>query len=311
MDTANHMPRRISASASVRMPPHSPGRDTVSFSVDAAGRLFFWSAERVDLGYYDEGVYRFLLFSDESVMRLPIPDTAASSPLLVPFSDGRLLTIDCRGGDSDREHNAIVYAHSGEKLADFHTDDAVQDVQISPGGYIWVSYFDQSETGQSDCFSSGGQRLFSYASFWKGKNLPRMYDCYALNVPNDREAWFYYFRDFPLVCVRDFQLGGKWDASPVRGARSFAVDSRYALFAGMYQKVDEKGDSALHSTAHGDLLLLTLSTGVIEPLQLVYDSQSDRIVPVDYDLKQCVGRGSRLYVSDGSFIHIVDLTQIA
>lgn len=305
--------RQVTPVHSVSLPPRLAGRDVARFTVDAAGGLFVWTPERVDLDYYGPGILRFLHFhfADERVTRLPIPETEMHVPLLVPFVDGRLLLLSPRVDLETRRDNATVYDPAGRPLASFRTGDAVADVQVTATGNIWVSHFDES-VRTLDCYSATGEQLFRYGKQPPAGNLPGMLDCYALNVASERDVWVYGYPDFPLLWLRDHQRAGCWDASVVRGSHAFAVDGERVLVAGQYPEYDAEGRLVRGSGKHRLLYLLTLATGVVEALQPVYpaDEYMQHRVPIRFKRRQCVGRGGRLYLSDGEDVYVFDLTQL-
>jgi hypothetical protein len=134
-------------------------------------------------------------------------------------------------------------------------------------------------------------------------------------VPDDHDVWVYAYPEFPLVRLRDLAGAGHWDASAVPGARAFAVDGERVLFAGRYPSVDGYGEVVTGTVHHRLLYLLTLATGAVETLVPVYPRYPEEpfaasTVPIRFDRRACVGRGSRLYVSDGEDVHIFDLAAL-
>ena len=90
------------------------------------------------------------------------------------------------------------------------------DVQTTSDGHIWVSYIDEAVfgggIGQNGvvCFDSQGQAIFKYFEFAEQNQLPFIDDCYAMNVVSDEEVWLCYYKDFPLVSIKNFQLNQWW-----------------------------------------------------------------------------------------------------
>ena len=276
-----------------RLPPQDVGRGPTQVAIDANGTPLLWSAERVDRGYYLDGVYRFLRFVGESVEKLPIPPLAGLHPRLYPFVDGRLLALFTRTSRGELRDNAFVFGNDGKLLESFRTADAVADAQISATGDIWVSYFDESDEGQLDCFDDRGQRLFTYHPLWEEHDLPPLVDSYALNVSSDTETWVYYYSDFPLVHLVDRRLAGHWDASTVPGAHAVAVDGHRALCAGRYNRPN-------------GLFLFDLQTGSVEELQAAYESGRD----VSLEGSRWLGRGPRLYIGDSFHLYTIDMADL-
>jgi hypothetical protein len=123
--------------------------------------------------------------------------------------------------------------------------DGIQDVQITAGGEIWVSYSDEGVFGNygwglgSDsppigasglvCFDTNAKKTWSYEA---PVGLGPIDDCYALNVGRE-VIWAYYYSDFPLVRIgRDRQIQA-WRTG-IGGATAIAVDESRVLFFGGY-----------------------------------------------------------------------------
>jgi hypothetical protein len=91
---------------------------------------------------------------------------------------------------------------------------------------IWASYFDEGVFGAGIgrnglvCFDPLGEPLFRYAELAQSTGMPSIDDCYALNVCNDR-VWLSYYSDFPLVCLKDFQLAALF--KPEASFNAFAM----------------------------------------------------------------------------------------
>lgn len=144
--------------------------------------------------------------------------------------------------DDDEDRNAHVYDASGRHLRSFPAGDGIQDVQTTPDGRIWVSYFDEGVFGGTKlggmglvCLDGRGHCSFRFTDILDD-GLPGICDCYALNVVSDREVWLCYYTDFPLVKLLDNKVDGIWPRFPVGGSPGFAVDGELTLFAGGYSR---------------------------------------------------------------------------
>lgn len=291
--------RSVGITQLLRLPLRDIGRGPINIAIDAVGDAFVWIAERTDIGRGYRGTYRFLRASGSDLRRLPIPESTGIAPGLYPFTDGRLLLIFRR--ESGDRFNAIVYSRAGEELARFTTSDAVEDVQITADGRIWVSYFDESGDGQLDCFTSDGERIFRFASLLPPAKayadhdsaLRAFIDCYALNVSSENTAWAYYVPGFRLVRIVDLKLAGVWDASAIPGSHAFAIDGRRALFAGTYDRDD-------------GLFLFDLKTGAVEEIQALHANGT----AVTVHRRDCIGRGTRLYVNRGMHLSVIALESL-
>ncbi len=145
-----------------------------------------------------------------------------------PLDDGWLLAERRRG-------RAIVYDRKGRVCAEVDLGDASEDVQTTPDGDIWVSYFGEGVFGGSlgadgvICFDRTGTPIFRYRDFAEKHNLPPIHDAHAMNVSGPGEVWLNYSSDFPLVLLRDFTLENFWPRfGPVGNA--FALRDGAALY---------------------------------------------------------------------------------
>jgi len=128
-----------------------------------------------------------------------------------PFGEGWLL-CDGRGGRAD------VFDRQGRAQRTLDLGDAIEDVQTTAGGKIWVSYFDEGVYGSGLqnqqgvlCFNQSGEIIFKYFDFAKKHDLPFVDDCYAMNVPSEDEVWLCYYSAFPLVAITNFQMERVWE----------------------------------------------------------------------------------------------------
>jgi hypothetical protein len=146
-----------------------------------------------------------------------------------PFEDGWLLG-DRRGG------RANLHDRTGRFLRSITLGDASEDLQTTPDGRIWVSYFDEgvfgSDIGRHGvvCFDGEGNPLFKYADFAEQAGLPLVSDCYAMNAAASGDVWLNYYTDFPLVHLRNFALEDVWMCFGMLG-NAFAVRDRAVVYA--------------------------------------------------------------------------------
>jgi hypothetical protein len=137
------------------------------------------------------------------------------------FEAGWLLG-ERRGG------RTTIYDKHGAVRSTIDLGDASEDLQTTPDGLIWVSYFDEGVFGASIgqqglvCFNSAGEPVFKYAEFAEQADLPMICDCYAMNVDQTSAVWINYYTDFPLVRLRNFKLDQVWNSFGVLG-KTFAV----------------------------------------------------------------------------------------
>jgi len=105
----------------------------------------------------------------------------------------------------------------GQQTAILDLGDAIEDLQTTSDGRIWVSYFDEGVFGGGIganglvCFDAKGELKFEFAKLAEVSRLPHIDDCYALNVC-DEHVWLSYYSDFPLIRLKDFQIDKTWKA---------------------------------------------------------------------------------------------------
>jgi hypothetical protein len=204
-----------------------------------------------------------------------------------PFGEGWLLG-ESRGGRAD------VYDGTGQPRRTLDLGDASNDLQTTPSGHIWVSYFDEGVFGDGlgrhgvMCFDSEGVPIFKYSEFADQNQLPRIDDCYAMNVVNAEEVWLSYYSDFPLVAIKNFQLHQIWkDFGCID--RAFALLGGSVVFPKCYTRREGKSQ----------LLRRTLSGAPqAEPL----DAVDEAGVPVG-GLFTAVARGPHFYLLTESALY--------
>ncbi|WP_182902928.1 hypothetical protein [Microbispora sp. H10830] len=214
-----------------------------------------------------------------------------------PLPDGGVLLVGarCRWRDGTAESNAAVYDADGELLRKGVLGDGIADVQTTPSGETWVSYFDEGVYGNfgwgeaetpAPIGSPGLIRFRSDLSIaWRypyDGEFGAISDCYALNVAGE-DAWAYYYTDFPIVRIRAAAVAG-W-STEVHGAHALVVADDRVVLVGGYG-----GDR--HRLVAGRIQGEVFSAG--RPAQLVMPD--GRPVPRSATL---LGRGSELHVVVG------------
>lgn len=174
------------------------------------------------LVHWSEGAPKEVRF--EGSTRLPV------AMHVQPFANGWLLA-ESRGG------HARICDKDGKVLGTLDLGDAINHVQTTPGGLIWVGYFDEGVYGGGVgnaglvCFGPSGLVIFKYSDFAKDHDLPFIDDCYTLNVMGSSVLVSYY-SEFPYVLMNEFELENVWrnqapnSAIAVRGNR-FVVFPAY------------------------------------------------------------------------------------
>ena len=97
--------------------------------------------------------------------------------------------------------------------------DAIEDLQTTPSGKVWTSYFDEA-LGGTGPEGHGLARFNSDLSVdWLyplSSGLPYISDCYSLNVAGET-AYFCPYTDFRILSVADSKVTD-WGPSPYRYA---------------------------------------------------------------------------------------------
>ncbi|MEM7593555.1 MAG: hypothetical protein AAF383_18920 [Cyanobacteria bacterium P01_A01_bin.83] len=141
------------------------------------------------------------------------------------------------------EKNGRIYSNEGEYKREILLGDGIADVQVSEGGIIWTSYFDEGVFGNRGwndpigknglvAWNSMGEKIYE---FYHNAEIGQICDCYALNVISAREVWLYYYTEFPLVKLKNYKIQDYWFV-PIKGSSAFAIYRNFALFNGGYQE---------------------------------------------------------------------------
>lgn len=229
---------------------------------------------------------------------IDIEDTFRKLYRVQPLAQRKWLLVDTRS-DDDSDTNGHIYSAEGKLLTTMPLGDGVQDVQATPNGQIWVSYFDEGifggtgfgNAGLANFDAKGVQQFdFNAAHEWL------IADCYALNVVSDTEVWLCPYKDFPLVRLKNKQINYRWDNNPIHGAQAFAVWKDRALFTGGYHQRDKLFIVHLYQSDGKDL-------AKEEHQAVSEDGESIKFT-------RAFGRGSCLYLVTTDSLYCVDLQVI-
>ena len=220
-----------------------------------------------------------------------IETTVENIHTVQPLGAEQWLLVRCRAS-SPSDRNAHVADSYGRVVRSFHAGDGIEDVQTTTDSKIWCSFFDEGvfsgmTLGQSGlvCLDGYGRKLFDYEQV-VGQNNP-IADCYALNVCGNHDTWLYYYTDFPLVRITDFQLAHRWPRMPVSGSHAFAVGREHVLFFGSYND-------------RYTLFQVHLSTVRVQKL-IAVTAEGRRIKAT-----AAFGRGHQLYLATKDALYLVD-----
>ncbi|MFF0769581.1 hypothetical protein ACFYUK_11860 [Nonomuraea wenchangensis] len=177
---------------------------------------------------------------------MPIAGQPLAHPIAQPLPDGGVLLVGarCCWRDGAAECNAAIYDADGKRQREGVLGDGIEDVQTTPSGEIWVSYFDEGVCGnrgwgEADSPAPIGSRgLIRFRSdldiAWRypyDGEFGGIADCYALNVVGE-DAWAYYYTDFLIVRIRAGAIAG-W-STEVRGAHGLVVADDGVVLVGCY-----------------------------------------------------------------------------
>jgi hypothetical protein len=217
-----------------------------------------------------------------------------------PLPAGHWLLVEGRAGKG-HDANADIIGDTGAILSSFHAGDGIEHVQTTAGGDIWIGYFDEGvfgggELGQSGlvCLSKKGEPLLQYWSDIAVPNaLPRIDDCYALNVSGEDVVWTAYYSDFPVVRLQGRILNKAWLEFPAKAVKSFAVSDDRLLMIPAYHK-------------EGPLYYVDLKNSSLEEIQVLSPLGN----PLTFD--SSFGRGPLLCLAslknaDNRALYTVDL----
>ena len=195
-------------------PPEPDPR--IHMEVWASWRLM--SPKRHHLVHWGDGKLQFLAFEQSQ---------GPSTFHIQPFEDGWLL--------GERRGKATLYDAHGVVRSTLDLGDASDDLQTTPDGRIWVSYFDEGVFGGGIgqqglvCFDAAGSAVFKYADFAELNALPMIRDCYAMNVDQMGDVWINYYTDFPMVRLRGFEIEQVWQDFRALG-NTFAVRDNEVIY---------------------------------------------------------------------------------
>lgn len=126
---------------------------------------------------------------------------------LIQPIDNNILILSARTGvlkNGDYENNALIINTQGEILRTFCLGDGIEDCIVTKDSKIITSYFDEgvfanASSGEAALGNAGlvvwdstGRRI------WQNEKYA-IYDCYAINIDEQENLWFYYYDDFNLV----------------------------------------------------------------------------------------------------------------
>ncbi|ANF96629.1 hypothetical protein [Paenibacillus bovis] len=191
--------------------------------------------------------YKILIIEDGQIQEVILANQKFHYHTVQPLED-HLLLVGARChyyGPDQYDLNARVCDMDGHILHDFLLGDGIEYVQVTREGTIWTGYFDEGVFGNYGwnppvgeagllAWDAQGNRLYT-------NTQADIMDCYALNVINDQEVWFYYYTDFMLGHITggttDPQI--EWVNPQISGSSGFCTDGYHFLFQGGYNNSNQ------------------------------------------------------------------------
>ncbi|MDM5279080.1 hypothetical protein ACN9MH_07980 [Paenibacillus silvae] len=190
--------------------------------------------------------YKVLIVSEQHVEEIVIWGQHYHYHYVQPLQN-HLLLVGARCtyyGKDQFDLNAKVCDMEGTTIREFLLGDGIESVQVTKHGTIWTSYFDEGVFGnngwEQPVGESGLLAWDAYGNVLYKNTAADIADCYALNVINEQEVWFYYYTDFELGCISG--VGGTVPPQVtflkpnISGSSGFCTDGYHFLFDAGYGK---------------------------------------------------------------------------
>ncbi|WP_105620072.1 hypothetical protein [Vallitalea okinawensis] len=152
----------------------------------------------------------------------------------------------CRYYSEDKQdYNAKIIDENSNLIREFVLGDGIQDVLVSNNNDIWTSYYDEGIFGNygwsnpiGSCglisWDINGNQKFRF----EGDDDHFICDCYALNISDNNDIWFYYYTEFELGRI-DGNGSITYYKPNISGADGLLVSNKYILFRGGYSNHNE------------------------------------------------------------------------
>lgn len=234
------------------------GLDFVSMSIGFDGKAYFLFSSavpaRIDGMFVNtaaNAAYTALVVTPswesgviEKVERLDLGKHEMNFHFLRPVPDGSFLLLGSRcmfSKKSGPEKNAVFTDREGNVLRALTFGDGIADCIVRRDGVIITSYFDEGVFGNygwEEPIGSCGVCAWTGDGEIIWRSEQDIADCYAINIDESDNLWYYYYTDFPLVRT-DFSTETEFDPG-VEGADHFAVvnDGRFLIMNGGYDDAD-------------------------------------------------------------------------
>jgi hypothetical protein len=250
--------------------------------------------------------YKMLIINELQILDVVLTGEKFNYHYLQPLGEDRLLLVGARArkyqnqaGNRDCDYNAKVCDFDGNIITQFCLGDGIQDVQVTAEGTIWTSYFDEGVYGNygwDEPIGASGLIAWDEKGNKKFENqVACIDDCYALNVVNEDEVWFYYYTDFKLGYIQ----GGTDQPEitfmdpHISGSSGFCTDGDHFIFDAGYGK-------------HGTYILKKLA----KPGNLVDRQRIQFVDESGEKLFLSSLRKNQLLLNQGNRLYLVEIEQI-
>jgi hypothetical protein len=217
-------------------------------------------------------------------------------PKAQPLPDGRVLVVGARAEwrPEGPEENATIYGPDGSPQLTACVGDGISHVRTTPGGAVWLGYFDEGVYGNLGWGRDGSPEPIGWPGLlrttpelaidWRypGDELDPIGDCEALNLEGE-VAWASTDLNLSVIRVEDSQVRS-WPTK-ADGATALVVDGERAALMGGY---DDDRDR---------LLLGHLDKGFTRPRKTRVAMPDGSRLPAGAVM---LGRGDELHVFVGS-----------
>ncbi len=246
--------------------------------------------------------YKVILISERFTHQINLLNQSWSYHFVQPIDSKNILLACGRSHyykDNSYDKNGKVYTNEGTFIREFLLGDGIQDLKVTAQNNIWTSYFDEGVFGNYGwknpvgaaglrAWNCNGSEIYKYNNYGDHS----ISDCYALNVVNDNEVWFYFYTNFELACRKNGEI--KYYKTEIAGSDGFIVYDKYVLFRGGYR---QHNNYYLYQVNSSDMRLLGEVSLINKDESLIETSYID-----------C--RKSKLLLLSGTELYSVDLKEL-
>lgn len=175
--------------------------------------------------------------------------------------------------DGSTDKNAVFFDRNGNTVRELCFGDGIGDCITTEDGRIFVGYFDEGVFGNygwDDPIGKHGLLEFDEYGDINWRSCRPICDCYAMNVDDAGELWYYYYTDFLLIKT-DLFTEQVFDPN-ISGADSFLIssDGSGIIINGGYDKQDEFFAAKIidGSTSSYDFVKFSYGKNEIHPISM-------------------------------------------